>query len=417
MAAAAPPFLMPDLFDTEARFSDSCCHLLLRWKIRTSPSLIKNAVSPEMHSVRLAPARPWSSSRHPGSAGAGQAPPAPPWCARSAVPVSVAPALPVQPGPPRRRVHSRPGARPRRPAPRTPFVLPPSRQPPAHVRGPGRRRLGGHGRLRGQRSSLGHLLVRVLDQRLCVLSHSFGLGSRPFRLGVHVSGDPLDPFRDLLLWLLAFLVDQAIETLASLLGTPLNLLLPLTGRLTHAPFPVLAHGLGRVGALARGLRLGQRLSFCLFRPGAAVSARLSLTTTESGAPGSLAATAIVIRRKPSEVSCAADWVAATGDLSAFDNSHAPLRGRSLSADAAWPATPILRTDCGHAVFPRATRPLLICGSGFLPQGPAGTVCRFCEELCRLHPGDLLGYLSGSVGACGRFGLGAPTESDTHCSGH
>jgi hypothetical protein len=31
-------------------------------------------------------------------------------------------------------------------------------------------------------------------------------------------------------------------------------------------------------------------------------------------------------------------VAATGDLSAFDNSHAPLRGRSLSPDAAWPAT-------------------------------------------------------------------------------
>src|SRR4029450_11173241 len=98
-------------------------------------------------------------------------------------------------------------------------------------------------------------------------SHSFGLGSRSLRLGVHLSGDPLDPFRDLLLCLLAFLVDQAIATLAGLLGTPFNLLLPLTGRLTPAPFPVLAHGLGRVGELARGLRLSQRLPFCLFRPG------------------------------------------------------------------------------------------------------------------------------------------------------
>jgi hypothetical protein len=52
----------------------------------------------------------------------------------------------------------------------------------------------------------------------------------------------------------------------------------------------------------------------------------------------LSATAIVTRRKPSEVSCAADSVAATGDLSAFDNSHAPLRGRSLSPDAAWLTT-------------------------------------------------------------------------------
>src|SRR5512133_2370199 len=105
MAAAAPPFLMPDLFDTEARLSDSCCHLLLRWKIRTSPSLIRNvglAISLEMHSLRLAPARPWSSSRHPESAGVVQPPQAPPWCARSVVPVSVASALPVQRGPPRR---------------------------------------------------------------------------------------------------------------------------------------------------------------------------------------------------------------------------------------------------------------------------------------------------------------------------
>jgi hypothetical protein len=38
------------------------------------------------------------------------------------------------------------------------------------------------------------------------------------------------------------------------------------------------------------------------------------------------------------VSCTADSVAATGDLSAFDNSHAPLRGRSLSPDAAWLTT-------------------------------------------------------------------------------
>jgi hypothetical protein len=63
-----------------------------------------------------------------------------------------------------------------------------------------------------------------------------------------------------------------------------------------------------------------------------------LIPTESGAPGSLSATAIVIRRSPSEVSCAAASVAATGDLNAFDNSHAPLRGRSLTPDAVWLAT-------------------------------------------------------------------------------
>src|SRR5215207_11492271 len=80
-AAAAAPAFMAGL-DPEASCSESRCQVLLRRKIGTSPSLIKNAVSPEMHSVRLAPARPWSSSRHPQSAGAGQAPPAPPWCAR-----------------------------------------------------------------------------------------------------------------------------------------------------------------------------------------------------------------------------------------------------------------------------------------------------------------------------------------------
>src|SRR5215218_5245938 len=122
MAAAAPP-LMAGFLDTEsrfldpeARFSKSRCHLLLRWKIGTSPSLIRNAASLEMYSLRLAPARPWSSSRHPESAGAGRAPPAPPWCARSAVPVSAALALPAQRRPPRRRaLEPRPsvGARPR----------------------------------------------------------------------------------------------------------------------------------------------------------------------------------------------------------------------------------------------------------------------------------------------------------------
>jgi hypothetical protein len=75
-----------------------------------------------------------------------------------------------------------------------------------------------------------------------------------------------------------------------------------------------------------------------FARATAVSARLSLIPTESDGPGSLSATAIVIRRKPSEVSCTVDSVAATGDLSAFDNSHTPLRGRSLTPDAAWLAT-------------------------------------------------------------------------------
>jgi hypothetical protein len=90
-----------------------------------------------------------------------------------------------------------------------------------------------------------------------------------------------------LVCLLAFLVDQAIETLASLLGTLLDLLLPLAGRLTHAPLPVLAHGLGRVGELARGLRLGQRPSFCLFRPGDRRLGPLELDTHRIGPAGKL----------------------------------------------------------------------------------------------------------------------------------
>jgi hypothetical protein len=90
-----------------------------------------------------------------------------------------------------------------------------------------------------------------------------------------------------LLCLLAFLVDQATEPFASLLGAPFNLLLPLTGRLLHAPFPVLAHGLGRVGALARGLRLGQRLSFYLFRPGDRRLGPLELDLHRIGGAGKL----------------------------------------------------------------------------------------------------------------------------------
>jgi hypothetical protein len=161
--------------------------------------------------------------------------------------------------------------------------------------------LGGLGRLRGQRSSLDHLLTRVLDERLCVLSHSLGLGSGPVRLGVHISGDPLDPFLDILFGLLAFLIDQAIETLASCASA-------------------------------------NACCSASFARATAVSARLSLIPTESGPPGSLSVTAIVIRRKPSVASCAVDSVAATGDLSAFDNSHAPLLDRSLSPDTAWLAT-------------------------------------------------------------------------------
>src|SRR4029450_4759197 len=116
MAAAAPP-LMAGFLDTESRFLDpeaspskSRCHLLLRWKIGTSPSLIRNAVSLEMHSAPLAPAGPWSSSRHPRSAGVAQAPPAPPWCARSAAPVSAGAALPAPHRPPPRGAPVRVGA-------------------------------------------------------------------------------------------------------------------------------------------------------------------------------------------------------------------------------------------------------------------------------------------------------------------
>ena len=104
----------------------------------------------------------------------------------------------------------------------------------------------------------------------------------------------------------------------------------------------------------------------------AVSARLSLIPTESGPPGSLSVTATVTRRKPSAVSCAVDSVAAvscavdsvaaTGALSAFDNSHAPLRGRSLSPDAAWSATHLRgrNLDMRSSV----TRPLLTYSDGF-----------------------------------------------------
>jgi hypothetical protein len=70
----------------------------------------------------------------------------------------------------------------------------------------------------------------------------------------------------------------------------------------------------------------------------------------------LSATAIVIRRKPSVVSCAADSVAETGDLSAFDTSHALLRGSSLSPDAAFLATHL--TGRIPAMLPSPVRPNL-----------------------------------------------------------
>ena len=144
----------------------------------------------EMHSVRLAPARPCSSPNGPQSPAQQPAPELlgtalfvgapvrlPVLDARSAVLVPAAPALPVRRRPPRRRVHSRPAAHPRRPGPPTPAVLPPSRQPPAHVRGPGRRPLSGRRRLRGQRSASA-ICWWASSISAWACSSSFGLGSR-----------------------------------------------------------------------------------------------------------------------------------------------------------------------------------------------------------------------------------------------
>src|SRR5512133_2198627 len=61
--------------------------------------------------------------------------------------------------------------------------------------------------------------------------------------------------------------------------------------------------------------------------------------------------------------------------------------------------PSCGTDCEHTVFPRATRPLLICGGGFPPRDRQTRLPRFCGELCRLQPGVLLAYSSGSDVLC------------------
>ena len=278
--------------------------------------------------------------------------------------------------------------------------------------------LSGRGRLGGQRSRLGHLLVRVLDERLCVLGRSLGLGSRPLRLGVPLSGDLLDPLGDLLVCLLAFLVDQAIETLASLLGTPLDLLLPLAGRLTHAPLPVLAHGLGRVGELARVLRLGQRPSFCLFRPGDRRLGPLELDPHRIGTAGKLVGDR---DRDPSQTVSGV----VCSRLGGGGRRPERLRQqpRAVARQVSQPRRrmachPSCGTDFGHTVFPRATRPLLICGAGSPLRDLQTRLPRFCEELCWLHPGVLLAYL-GRSGAllCFSPWTWVPTESGTHCSGH
>src|SRR4029453_19255461 len=72
--------------------------------------------------------------------------------------------------------------------------------------------------------------------------------------------------------------------------------------------------------------------------------------------------------------------------------------------------PSCGTDCGHTVFPHATRPVLICAAVpplvcSSPRDLQTRLPRFCEELCRLHPGVLLIYSSGSECCAGGFGLG------------
>src|SRR4029453_13342081 len=74
--------------------------------------------------------------------------------------------------------------------------------------------------------------------------------------------------------------------------------------------------------------------------------------------------------------------------------------------------PSCGTDCGHTVFPHATRPVLICAAvpplvGSSPRDLQTRLPRFCEELCRLHPGVLLVYSSGSDVLCWGLRTWAP----------